>query len=61
MEQAIISQEYTPYQKINRIGTYRGFTECRTSYCELVPQGKVVAHIHRGFWRDTGTPVEYHA
>ena len=33
----------------------------RTSYCELVPQGKVVAHIHRGFWRDTGTPVEYHA
>ena len=26
---------------------------------ELVPQGKVVAHIHRGFWRDAGTHVEY--
>jgi mannose-1-phosphate guanylyltransferase len=33
----------------------------RTSYCELVPQEKVVACTHNGFWRDTGTPIEYHA
>jgi mannose-1-phosphate guanylyltransferase len=33
----------------------------RTSYCELVPQQKVVARVHEGFWRDTGTPIEYHA
>ena len=33
----------------------------RTSYCDLVPQQKVVANVHRGFWRDTGTPIEYHA
>jgi mannose-1-phosphate guanylyltransferase len=32
----------------------------RTSYCDLVPQGKVVANTHEGFWRDTGTPIEYH-
>ena len=31
----------------------------RTSYKELVPKLKVKAIIHRGQWRDTGTPIEY--
>ena len=26
-----------------------------------MPQQKVIGCIHEGFWRDTGTPIEYHA
>ena len=31
----------------------------RTAYCELIPQGKVGAHIHNGQWVDAGTPDDY--
>jgi mannose-1-phosphate guanylyltransferase len=31
----------------------------RTSYCRLVPEGGVAGVVHRGFWRDAGTPEEY--
>ena len=33
----------------------------RTSYCDLVPKGNVIAIPHNGSWRDTGTPSEYFA
>ena len=31
----------------------------RTAYCELIPQGKVQAHLHHGQWVDAGTPNDY--
>ncbi|MBM74027.1 MAG: hypothetical protein CMK59_01395 [Proteobacteria bacterium] len=31
----------------------------RTAYKELVPRLKVKSVIHKGHWKDTGTPIEY--
>jgi len=31
----------------------------RTAYVSMIPNHKVKATIHHGFWRDAGTPVEY--
>ena len=31
----------------------------RTAYKELIPEQKVKAHIHEGYWLDIGNPVEY--
>lgn len=31
----------------------------RSGYVKWVPERKVAAHLHHGFWVDTGTPMEY--
>ena len=31
----------------------------RSGYMKWVPERKVSAHLHEGFWVDTGTPIEY--
>lgn len=31
----------------------------RSGYVKWVPQRQVSAHLHHGFWVDTGTPIEY--
>ena len=31
----------------------------RSGYVNWVPKRQVVAHLHSGFWVDTGTPIEY--
>ncbi len=31
----------------------------QSGYTKWVPERKVSAHLHQGFWVDTGTPIEY--